>query len=160
MHASGAAALAENSQPQIQSRPLVRKLTFPPAGVRYVALPSSSGPPEHPRGQAASTRALSVAGPLLFAVLEMIDNEIFADRDDANGPNEKAANWAALRSRCCRRLNRRQWGQIRRRARSVNFRFKISRFIHESGGYLGVLGCLGDPKQDRRLTHEVLLSDH
>ena len=96
MHASGAAAPAENSQPRIQSRPLVRKLTFPPAGVRYVALPSSSGPPEHPRGQAASTRALSVAGPLLFAVLEMIDNEIFADRDDANGPNEEAANWGGL----------------------------------------------------------------
>ena len=39
------------AQQQIQNRPLVKGLTLPFTRVRYVALPSSSGPPEHPKGR-------------------------------------------------------------------------------------------------------------
>jgi hypothetical protein len=83
-----------------------------------------------------------------------------AEINDAWLEMKEAANQAALRSLCGRLNVRRQRRQIEWRAQFVNFRFSISRFIHQIGGHFGGLGCLGDPKQDRRLTHEVLFSDH
>jgi len=50
--------------------------------------------------------------------------------------------------------------QVRRRACPVHLQFKISRFVQESCGNLGVRCCFSQPKQDRRLTHEILFSDH
>ena len=64
-------------------------------------------------------------------------------------------------SSCRGRLNVRcPRGQIAGRVQFVNLRLNISSFIHESGGHLGVLGSLCNPKQNRRLTHEILFSDH
>jgi hypothetical protein len=58
--------------PQIQNEPFVKKLTFRFASVRYVALPSGSGPPEHPRGQAASARSQR-GGAVAFQLMEMAE---------------------------------------------------------------------------------------
>ena len=65
--------LAEIGHSQMRNRPLVKRLTFLTKGIRYVALPSSSGPPEHPRGQAASA-CLGVAGPFPFLPCNNMDN--------------------------------------------------------------------------------------
>src|SRR5712671_3144013 len=58
-----------------------------------------------------------------------------------------------LNVRCERR-------RVARRARFVHLQFEIGRFVQESCGNLGVRCCFSQPKQDRRLTHEVLFSDH
>src|SRR6266481_7526934 len=49
---------------------------------------------------------------------------------------------------------------MRRRAWFVHLQFEVGRFVQESCGNLGVRCCFSQPKQDRRLTHEVLFSDH
>src|SRR6266446_2930760 len=59
------------------------------------------------------------------------------------------------------RLNVRCQGlRVGRRAWFVHLQFKIGRFVQKSCGNLGVRCCFSQPKQDRRLTHEVLFSDH
>ncbi len=50
--------------------------------------------------------------------------------------------------------------RVRRRAWLVHLQFKIGRFVQKSCGILGIRCCFSQPKQDRRLTHEVLFSDH
>ena len=49
---------------------------------------------------------------------------------------------------------------MRRRAWFVHLQFEVGRFVQESCGNLGVRCCFSQPEQDRRLTHEVLFSDH
>jgi len=49
---------------------------------------------------------------------------------------------------------------VRRRARLVHFQFKIGCFVQESCGNPGVCCCFSQPKQDHRLTHEILFSNH
>jgi hypothetical protein len=49
---------------------------------------------------------------------------------------------------------------VRRRARFVHLQFKIGCFVQESCGNPGVCCCFSQPKQDHRLTHEVLFSNH
>jgi hypothetical protein len=73
---------------------------------------------------------------------------------------KKAANEAAFSSRRGRLNVRCEERRARRRAGFVHLQFKIRRFVQESCGNLGVLCCFGQPKHDRRLTHEVLFSDH
>ena len=59
------------------------------------------------------------------------------------------------------RLNVRCAGRrVRQRARFVHPQFNIGCFFKESCGDLGVCCCFSQPKQDRRLTHEVLFSNH
>jgi hypothetical protein len=73
---------------------------------------------------------------------------------------DEAANWGGLPS-CRGRLNVRCEGRrMRRRAWFVYLQIEVGRLVQESCGNLGVLCCFGQPKQDRRLTHEVLFSDH
>jgi hypothetical protein len=48
--------------------------------------------------------------------------------------------------------------QVRRCAWFVHLQF--GRLVQESCGNLGVRCCFSQPKQDRRLTHEVLFTDH
>ena len=94
------------------------------------------------------------------AQIKLLDAASWHGIDDARREIKEAANRGGLTSGRGRLNVRREWYQIERRARSVNFRFNISRLIHQSGGHFGVLGCLGDPKQNRRLTHEVLFAYH
>ena len=61
----------------------------------------------------------------------------------------------------CRRLNVRRWRtEARPRALFVNLRFKIGRFFQQGGGNRGVFGYFGELEQNRRLTHEILSTDH
>jgi hypothetical protein len=48
--------------------------------------------------------------------------------------------------------------QVRRCAWFVHLQF--SRLVQESCGNPGVCCCFSQPKQDRRLTHEILFTDH
>src|ERR1700704_1533462 len=73
---------------------------------------------------------------------------------------KEAANRGGLPSR-------RRWLNVRcerrrvaRRAWFVHLQFEIGRFVQEGCGNLGVRCCFSQPKQDRRLTHEVLFSYH
>src|SRR5258708_26069312 len=50
--------------------------------------------------------------------------------------------------------------RLRRRARLVNLRFQISRFLNQDGSKLRVGGCLGELEKRRRLTHEILSAYH
>jgi hypothetical protein len=60
-----------------------------------------------------------------------------------------------------RRLNvRRSRTEARPRALFVNLRFKIGRFFQQGGGNRGVFGYFGELKKNRRLTHEILSTDH
>src|SRR3981081_685171 len=58
-----------------------------------------------------------------------------------------------LNVRCERR-------RVARRAWFVHLQFEIGRFVQKGCGNLGVRCCFSQPKQDRRLTHEVLFSNH
>ena len=62
-------AHAETGPPPIQNRPLVKRLTLPFAGARYVALPSSSGPPERPKGAGGLRTRPQRGGAVAFPVL-------------------------------------------------------------------------------------------
>jgi hypothetical protein len=73
---------------------------------------------------------------------------------------KEAANRGGLTSGRGRLNVRREWYQIERSAQFVNFRFNISRFIHQSDGHSRVLGGLGDPKQNRSLRRKVRFCDH
>src|SRR5258705_5909496 len=77
---------------------------------------------------------------------------------------QRTRDEAANRGRppsCRGRLNVRCEGRrVRRRAWFVYLQVEVGRLVQESCGNLGVLCCFGQPKQDRRLTHEVLFSDH
>ncbi len=50
--------------------------------------------------------------------------------------------------------------RLRRRARLVNLRFQISRFLNQDGSKLRVGGCLGELEKRRRLTHEIIPAYH
>src|SRR5258705_10682262 len=73
---------------------------------------------------------------------------------------KEAANGGGLPSRRCGLNVRCEGLRVRRRAWFVHLQFKIGRFVQKSCGNLGVRCCFSHPKQDRRLTHEVLFSDH
>src|SRR4051812_25114732 len=72
---------------------------------------------------------------------------------------KEAANLCALPSRRGRLNIRCQGLRVRRRAWFVHLQFKIGRFVQKSGN-LWVRCCFSQPKQDRRLPHEILFSDH
>jgi len=73
---------------------------------------------------------------------------------------KEAANGGGLPSRRGPLNVRCNGRQVRRRAWFVHLQFKIGRFVQKSCGNLGVRCCFSHPKQDRRLTHEVLFSNH
>jgi hypothetical protein len=50
--------------------------------------------------------------------------------------------------------------RVRRRARLIDLRFQISRFLNQEGGKLRVGSCLGELENRRRLTHEIIPAYH
>ena len=42
----------------------------------------------------------------------------------------------------------------------IHLRFKLGRLLQQGGGNCGVFGHLGELKKNRRLTHEILSTDH
>jgi hypothetical protein len=52
----------------------------------------------------------------------------------------------------------RRLSRVLRRARLVNLRFKISRFLNQNGSKLRVGGCLGKSEKCRHLTHKIILA--
>jgi hypothetical protein len=50
--------------------------------------------------------------------------------------------------------------RVRRRARLVNSRFKISRFLNKDGSELRVCGFLGKFEKRRHLTHKIMPAQH
>src|SRR6266850_6241619 len=73
---------------------------------------------------------------------------------------KEAANCGGLPSRRGRLNVRCEGLRVRRRAWFVHLQFEIGRFVQKSCGNLGVRCCFSQTKQDRRLTHKVLFSDH
>jgi hypothetical protein len=63
---------AETDRQPIQNSPLVKRLTLQLTGACYVALPSSSGPPEHPRASGLGTRPQR-GGAVVFPLSEMAE---------------------------------------------------------------------------------------
>jgi hypothetical protein len=61
----------------------VKRLTFPRAGVRYVALPSRSGPPEHPKGAGGLGTRPQRGEAVAFWLLEMAESLRAAARSEA-----------------------------------------------------------------------------
>jgi hypothetical protein len=97
-------ALLKKCPAHLQSRSRVKRLTFPLAGVRYVALPSSSGPPEHPKGAGGLGTRPQRGEAVAFLLLEMAESLSAVIQSD-RGRQRKAA---LLLGRCDMPMHRQQ----------------------------------------------------